>query len=154
MSWNANSKGRTSFIRFSALNEYNGERVIIVDSVGILLILYASAHIAYVGGSFRQGIHNVLEAAVYGIPVLFGPRHRNSHEPLMLVDGGGAFVINDSQELHRTLENLLTDEVARSTTGKRAEKFVQSHVGATDRFLEHLERHLNKGPDHLENRAR
>jgi len=147
-------EGRTSFIRFSALNEYNGERVIIVDSVGILLILYASAHIAYVGGSFRQGIHNVLEAAVYGIPVLFGPRHRNSHEPLMLVDGGGAFVVNDSQELFRTLENLLTDEVARSTTGKRAEKFVQSHVGATDRFLEHLERCLDKGPDHLENRAR
>ena len=143
-------EGRTSFIRFSALNEYNGERVIIVDSVGILLILYASANIAYVGGSFRQGIHNVLEAAVYGIPVLFGPRHRNSHEPLMLVDAGGAFVVNDSEELHRTMENLLLDEVARTTTGKRAEEFVQSHVGATDRFLEHLERHLQKGSDHAE----
>ncbi len=144
-------EGKTSFIRFSALNEYDGERVIIVDSVGILLILYASAHIAYVGGSFRQGIHNVLEAAVYGIPVLFGPRHRNSHEPLMLAEGGGAFVINDSQELHRTLENLLTDEAARTTTGKRAERFVQSHVGATDRFLEHLERYLQPGSDHAEN---
>ncbi|RPH34773.1 3-deoxy-D-manno-octulosonic acid transferase, partial [bacterium] len=143
-------EGRTSFIRFSALNAYNGERVIIVDSVGILLILYAYAHIAYVGGSFRQGIHNVLEAAVYGIPVLFGPRHRNSHEPLMLVEGGGAFVINDSQELYRTLENLLTDELARTITGKRAERFVQSHVGATDRFLKHLERYLHTGSDHAE----
>jgi 3-deoxy-D-manno-octulosonic-acid transferase len=146
-------EGRASSIRFSALNEYNGERVIIVDSVGILLILYASAHIAYVGGSFRQGIHNVLEAAVYGIPVLFGPRHRNSHEPLMLVDAGGAFVVNDSQELHRTLENLLVDELARTTTGKRAEDFVQSHVGATDRFLEHLERYLHAGSDHAETNA-
>ena len=147
-------QGRTTFIRFSALNEYSGERVIIVDSVGVLLILYASAHIAYVGGSFRQGIHNVLEAAVYGIPVLFGPRHRNSHEPLMLVDGGGAFVVNDSQELARALENLLTDEQARTTTGKRAEKFVQSHVGATDRFLEHLERYLHTGADQAETNAR
>ncbi len=143
-------EGRTSFIRFSALNEYNGERVIIVDSVGILMILYASAHIAYVGGSFRQGIHNVLEAAVYGIPVLFGPRHRNSHEPLMLVDAGGAFVVNDSEEFHRTMENLLVDDLARTTTGKRAEEFVQSHVGATDRFLEQLERYLHKRSDHAE----
>ncbi|HXX63282.1 MAG TPA: glycosyltransferase N-terminal domain-containing protein, partial [Bacteroidota bacterium] len=80
--------GRSSAIRFSALNEYAGERVIIVDSVGILMVLYASADIAYVGGSFRQGIHNVLEAAVYGIPVMFGPKHRNSHEPLMLLESG------------------------------------------------------------------
>jgi 3-deoxy-D-manno-octulosonic-acid transferase len=135
-------EGKAASIRFSALNEYNGERVIIVDSVGVLLILYASAHIAYVGGSFRQGIHNVLEAAVYGIPVLFGPRHRNSHEPLMLVEGGGAFVVNDSEELRRTLQNLLTDEVARVSTGERAAQFVQSHVGATKRFLTHLERYL------------
>jgi 3-deoxy-D-manno-octulosonic-acid transferase len=147
-------EGRTTFIRFSALNEYRGERVIVVDSVGILLILYASAHIAYVGGSFRQGIHNVLEAAVYGIPVLFGPRHRNSHEPLMLVEGGGAFVVNDSQELYRTLENLLTDEQARSATGKRAEKFVLSHVGATDRFLDHLGRYLHTRSDNAETMAR
>jgi 3-deoxy-D-manno-octulosonic-acid transferase len=147
-------EGKTTFIRFSALNEYNGERVIVVDSVGVLLILYAYAQIAYVGGSFRQGIHNVLEAAVYGIPVLFGPRHRNSHEPLMLVEGGGAFVVNDSEELHRTLENLLTDDVARATTGKRAERFVQSHVGATDRFLKHFERYLHPGSDHAETNAR
>lgn len=147
-------EGKTTYIRFSALNEYNGERVIIVDSVGILLILYAYAQIAYVGGSFRQGIHNVLEAAVYGIPVIFGPRHRNSHEPLMLVEGGGAFVVNDSEELHRSLENLLHDDVARGTTGKRAEKFVQSHVGATDRFLTHLERYLKTEKDHAETKER
>jgi len=72
----------------------------------------------------------------------------------MLVEVGGAFVINDSQELYRTLDNLLTDEVARRTTGNRAERFVQSHVGATNRFLEHLEPHLHKAPDHPETRAR
>jgi 3-deoxy-D-manno-octulosonic-acid transferase len=130
--------GKSSSIRFSALNEYRDERVIIVDSIGILLILYAYAHIAYVGGSFRQGVHNVLEAAVYGVPVLFGPRHRNSHEPLMLVGQGGAFVINDSRELYRTLDNLLSDELSRRSAGERAATFVQSNVGATDRFLQHL----------------
>jgi 3-deoxy-D-manno-octulosonic-acid transferase len=140
--------GRTEVLRFSALNEYKGERVILVDSIGILLILYASADIAYVGGSFRQGIHNVLEAAVYGIPVLFGPRHRNSHEPLLLVERGGGFVINDSRELFRLLQNLLTDDLARTTAGERAARFVASNVGATDRFLAQLQPYLSRLSSH------
>ena len=133
---------RASFIRFSSLNEYRGEQVIIVDSIGILLILYAYAHIAYVGGSFRQGVHNVLEAAVFGAPVVFGPRHRNSQEPLMLLEHGGAFVVSDTAEAYRTLKNLLEDEAARATAGERAMRFVQSNVGATERFLSHLEPYL------------
>ncbi len=137
--------GKAMSIRFSGLNEYAGENIIIVDSVGILLVLYALAHIAYVGGSFRQGIHNVLEAAVFGIPVIFGPRHRNSHEPIMLVECGGAFVVENSAEAHRTLQNLLEDGGARQASGERAAKFVESHTGATARFLEHLERRLPKG---------
>ncbi len=135
-------RNSTTFIRFSALNEYGGERVIIVDSIGILLILYACAGIAYIGGSFRQGIHNVLEAAVYGIPVVFGPRHRNSQEPLQLVERGGGFVVNDSDELYRTFKNLLEDNAARTTAGTRAGQFVQSSIGATEKFLQHLERYL------------
>ena len=126
-------------IRFSALNEYAGERVIIVDSVGILMVLYASAHLAFVGGGFRQGIHNVLEAAVYGIPVVFGPRHRNSQEPLQLVERGGAFVVNTADELERTLGNLLGSDAARSRSGECAMAFVSANTGATGRFLTYLE---------------
>jgi 3-deoxy-D-manno-octulosonic-acid transferase len=134
--------GKTSFIRFSHLNDYENERVIIVDSVGILLSLYKYAHIAYIGGSFKQGIHNVLEAAAYGIPVVFGPRHRNSQEPLMLVGHGGGFVVDDTKVLYRTLRNLLEDETARRTAGDRAAQFVQKNVGATDQILKHLERYV------------
>ena len=139
----ADLRGKTTFIRFSGLNEYGGEQVIIVDSIGILLTLYAYAQLAYVGGSFRQGVHNVLEAAVYGIPVLFGPRHRNSQEPLHLVEHGGGFVVNTTEELHRALDNLLNDDSARTVAGDRALKFVQSNIGATKRFLEHLEPYLH-----------
>jgi 3-deoxy-D-manno-octulosonic-acid transferase len=139
--------GQVESIRFSALNEYNGERVIIVDSIGILLVLYACAHLAYVGGSFRQGIHNVLEAAVYGIPVLFGPRHRNSHEPLMLVERGGAFVVSSAEELTRTAVNLLQDESARTTAGGRASAFVQANLGATQRILRFIEPHITRIQD-------
>ncbi len=144
-------EGHVRSIRFSALNEYGGEEVIIVDSVGILLVLYASAHLAYVGGSFRQGIHNVLEAAVYGIPVVFGPRHRNSHEPLQLVERGGAFVVNDAMDLERTLTNLLEDDTARITAGNRASAFVQSNLGATERICARLKPYLR--PTFPEKRA-
>lgn len=139
--------GQVETIRFSALNEYRGESVIIVDSIGILLVLYAYAHLAYVGGSFRQGIHNVLEAAVYGIPVLFGPRHRNSHEPLMLIERGGAFVVSTSEELARTVANLLQDDSARRTAGERASAFVQANLGATQRILRFIEPFLSRIKD-------
>ncbi len=134
--------GKAAFIRFSGLNEYKGESVIIVDSIGILLTLYAYADIAFVGGSFRQGVHNVLEAAVYGVPVVFGYRHRNSEEPLALVERGGGFIVHDSDELHRALANLLDNEMACTSAGERAAKFVLNNVGATDRFLQHLEAYL------------
>jgi len=137
--------GTNATLRFSALNEYAGEKVIIVDSIGILLVLYASAHIAYVGGSFRQGVHNVLEAAVYGIPVLFGPRHKNSQEPAGLVEAGGAFVINDARQLAASLTRLLTDEGARRKAGECAAGFVQRNTGATERVLEHIEPYLTGG---------
>ena len=135
----ARLEGVTSVLRFSALGSYAGERVLLVDSVGILMSLYAAAHVAYVGGSFRQGIHNVLEAAVYGIPVVFGPRHWNAREPLELLDHGGAFVVTTSAELTRTLRNLLADDHARRFAGWRAEQYVRSHTGATARVVERVE---------------
>ena len=131
--------GRISCIRFSALREYRDERVIIVDSIGILLTLYSYAHVAFVGGGFKQNVHNVLEAAVYGIPVLFGPRHWNSQEPIMLAGHGGGFVITDSGEMKRTLGNLLGDDLARAESGAKASRFVESHTGATDRVVEYLQ---------------
>jgi 3-deoxy-D-manno-octulosonic-acid transferase len=137
--------GAIPTLRFSALNEYAGEEVILVDSIGILLVLYASADIAYIGGSFRQGIHNVLEAAVYGIPVLFGPRHRNSQEPGALVEAGGAFVVSDHVDLAQTLHRLLGDDAARHAAGAAAAEFVQRNTGATDRVLRHLEPYLQPG---------
>jgi 3-deoxy-D-manno-octulosonic-acid transferase len=125
-------------LRFSALNDYNGENVIIVDSVGILMALYQYANVAYVGGSFRQGIHNVLEPAVYGIPVLFGPKHKNSQEALELVRQGGGFVVNDQQECYKTLRKLLDDKKTNSTAGSSAINLVKDNIGATERFIRYL----------------
>jgi 3-deoxy-D-manno-octulosonic-acid transferase len=125
-------------LRFSALNDFNGERIIIVDSVGILMPLYQYAELAYVGGSFKQGVHNVLEPSVYGIPVIYGPRHLNSQEAVELAKMGGGFVINDQQECYRTMRTLLGDKKARLTAGNEALKLVKKNIGATERFIEHL----------------
>jgi 3-deoxy-D-manno-octulosonic-acid transferase len=129
-------------IRFSALNDYNGERIIIVDSVGVLMTLYQYADVVYVGGSFRQGIHNVLEPAVYGIPVVYGPKHMNSQEAMELIRCGGGFVVNDQQECYRTLRILLDDKEANLKAGNKALKLVKENIGATERFIRHLEKVL------------
>ena len=131
-------------IRFSDLNDYSNENVILVDSIGILMSLYQYADVAYVGGSFRQGIHNVLEPAVYGVPVLYGPKHENSQEAVALAKRGGAFVVTTPEECYLELRKLFNDKKARVRAGSESERLVQENVGATHRFIEYLETALKK----------
>jgi 3-deoxy-D-manno-octulosonic-acid transferase len=131
-------EGRTSFIRFSEMNQYNNEKVILIDSVGVLVPLYRYAHIAYVGGSFRQGVHNVLEPAAFSLPVLYGPKHTNSQEAIALTHSGGGFVVEDEKDLYRILRTLLDNEAKRIEAGKKARQLVEQNLGATERFLKYL----------------
>jgi len=133
---------RTTTIRFSSLQDYNGERVIIIDCVGILLSVYACGHIAYVGGSFKPGVHNVLEAATYGIPVLFGPKIDNSQEAQELVRRGGGFVVGNKKNLYRRLRELLSDETKRRKAGEEALKLVRENIGATEKIISYIEKAL------------
>ena len=126
-------------IRFSELNDYAGEPIIIVDSIGILMALYQYADIAFVGGSFKQNVHNVLEPAVYGMPVLYGPKHGNSQEAAILARRGGGIVVEDHQEMYRVLRTLLQDSKAREVVGKNSLELVRENAGATQRFLSYLE---------------
>ena len=101
--------GGLSSIRFSQIVSYDAEKVVIVDSVGILVSLYQYAHIVYVGGGFGEGVHNVLEPAVYGVPVLIGPNHGNSHEAMELIKREGLIAVEDAAGLSAQLERLLAD---------------------------------------------
>ena len=130
--------GKINTIRFSHLNNYNGEQIIIVDSIGILLTLYTYAHVAYVGGSFKQNIHNVLEAAVYGIPVLFGPKIETSQEAKKLLDIGGGIMINNKREAYRNLRKLFSDESLRIKCGKISSDYVRMNIGATEKILQEI----------------
>ncbi|MFQ5798972.1 MAG: 3-deoxy-D-manno-octulosonic acid transferase [Bacteroidota bacterium] len=135
--------GQTTVIRFSNLNDYDGEKTILVDSVGVLLSLYAYADVAIVGGGFHQGVHNVLEPAVFGIPVLFGPKHTNSREAILLVERGGGIAVENQRDLFRRLRSLLEHEKKRKEVGKRAQQLVKDNLGGTERILRHLEPYLS-----------
>jgi 3-deoxy-D-manno-octulosonic-acid transferase len=134
--------GKISAIRFSHLNNYKGEKVIIVDSIGILLTLYTYAQVAYVGGSFKQNIHNVLEAAVYGIPVLFGPKIDTSQEAKKLLENGGGILINNKRDAYRNLRRLFSDENYRNNSGKISYNYVRKNIGATEKIVQEILRVL------------
>jgi len=131
-------QGKYESIRFSLLNNYRGERVIIIDSIGVLLKLYTYAHVAYVGGSFKQGIHNVLEPAVYGIPVLYGPKHENSQEAVHLKEIGGGICVRNKKEAYKNLRLIFSNEQLREKTGKICYDYVKVNTGATARILNEI----------------
>jgi 3-deoxy-D-manno-octulosonic-acid transferase len=128
--------GKLKTIRFSHLNSYADERIIIVDSIGILLTLYTYADVAYVGGSFKQNIHNVLEAAVYGVPVIFGPKIQNSQEAKKLAEIGGGIVVHNKKQAYKNLRKLFGDDDFRKQAGKISTNYVHSNIGATQKILD------------------
>ncbi|NTW53119.1 MAG: 3-deoxy-D-manno-octulosonic acid transferase [Chlorobiaceae bacterium] len=107
------------------------KQVLVVDQTGYLAELYAIASIAYVGGAFGINVHNTIEPAVHGIPVLFGPRHGNSPEAAGLIEAGAATVVNDQRELQDALERFVTDPGYLKKSGAKAAAFVQERLGAT-----------------------
>ncbi len=131
--------GLLKTIRFSHLNSYTDERVIIIDSIGILLTLYTYANVAFVGGSFKQNIHNVLEAAVYGIPIMFGPKINNSHEAKELLKRGGGLMVRGKREAYRRMRSLFSDKELREARGKISMEYVQKSIGATDKIIGEIE---------------
>lgn len=129
-------------IRFSYMNNYDGERVIIVDSIGILLTLYTYAHAAFVGGSFKQNVHNVLEAAVYGIPVIMGPKIYNSQEAKELANKGGGIIVQNQKQMYRNLRMLFMNESLRKEKGEISLNYVEENLGATSKILNEIYKSL------------
>lgn len=106
-------------------------KYLIIDCYGLLSSLYRYADAAYVGGGFGVGIHNINEAAVYGIPVVFGPNHGKFKEASDLINAGGAFCVNNAGETDAVLEKLLSDNAWRKRCGVAAGKYISSGQGAT-----------------------
>lgn len=115
-----------------------GVDCIIVDSFGLLSSIYRYGDIAYIGGGFGAGIHNILEAAVYGIPVIFGPKFQKFKEARDLLALGGAFTISDKDSFDSRMNDLLSYPELRIEAGKLAGEFVSGHAGVTERILNEI----------------
>ena len=124
------------------MNNYNNEQIILVDSIGILLSLYSYADVAFVGGGFKNSIHNVLEAAVYGVPVIFGPKIENSKEARDLITNGGGILVKTKQAMYRNLRTLLNDDESRNQKGKAALDYVKRNVSATSKIIEEIYKYI------------
>jgi 3-deoxy-D-manno-octulosonic-acid transferase len=114
--------------------------VLIIDNMGMLSRLYRYAQITYVGGGFGgAGIHNILEAAVYAKPVLFGPVHYKSREARQLLEYGGAFTFENALEAEKVIEELLGDPEKLALAGKTAGNYVEAEAGATAKILDYIQ---------------
>lgn len=110
-------------------------RVMIIDRMGILADIYSYAEIAFVGGSFKGKVHNVLEPAVYGIPVVTGPFIKNSTEALMLQQKGALFVVENEEKFYHIFNKLRIEETLREECGKKANEFVLSRTHVSEKIL-------------------
>jgi 3-deoxy-D-manno-octulosonic-acid transferase len=120
-------------ISFSKVTEAEIDRfqVLIIDSVGLLSSLYRYGNIAYIGGGFGVGIHNILEAATFGLPVIFGPNYKKFKEALDLSFEGGAISISNFDELRKALNNLINMKDEREKTSDICRNYVAKNVGST-----------------------
>lgn len=132
-----------SYVRYSQLKEDDAyelrpeTRVLIIDNIGMLSSLYQYGKIAYIGGGFGVGIHNTLEAAAFGLPVIFGPNYKRFLEARMLIAEKAAFSIKNEDELLKRM-NELQDRNLRDESGGAAKKLVQNNTGATDAIFSYL----------------
>jgi len=135
-------------IRYSEANENNiiEAMVLIIDNIGLLSSLYRYADIAYIGGGFGKGIHNTLEAATFGMPVLFGPNYKKFREAIDLVKLGAAFPVNSSKELTDIVNDLFIDQNKLNHLSEIAKNYVNNNKGATDIIIDkinHLQTSFN-----------
>jgi len=115
------------------LSQYN---VFIIDTIGLLTKIYSYGTIAYVGGGFgNPGIHNILEPATFGMPIVIGPNYYNFAEAVSLVELKGCIVISDFQELKAAFDQLLTDKLFYKEKSEICRSFIQNNKGATETIM-------------------
>lgn len=111
---------------------------VIIDCFGLLSSLYRYGTMAMIGGGFGAGIHNLNEAAVYGIPVIFGPEHRKFPEAAALIDCGAGFEVRNCEDFNRVADTMTGDDDCRTEAGRAAERFISDNIGATPKIYHDL----------------
>ena len=124
-------------IRYTQATEENVQQAdcLIIDCYGLLSSIYRYGEISYIGGGFGVGIHNVLEAAVYGIPVIFGPNNKKFREAQHLLANKGGFEINGYEGFETLMDKFLADEAYLKQSGKSAGDYVKNNSGAMEKIM-------------------
>ena len=112
--------------------------VLLIDRIGILAIAYSAGQVAFVGGSFGPGVHSVLEAAVHGVPVIVGPRFKNSPEAMALFDEKILTSVGDAESCQKALAKFFLNSVLRQSRGAQHRDFVLAHSGASAQMIDKL----------------
>ena len=138
---------RSSFssIRYSKLtsSDYN-QQVLIIDNIGMLSQLYRFANYAYIGGGFSDGLHNILEAAVYEIPVFFGNKdYQRFKEAIDLIDLGAAFPVGSYPELAAVFKDLAGDDERKREITSILATYLSENKGASKKIITHLEEFMS-----------
>ena len=118
-------------------------RVMIIDSIGKLSEIYQYGTLAYIGGGFGVGIHNTLEAATYGIPVIFGPNYQRFREAVELKELGCAFPVQNANDCSKVVNLMLTDKTSYAACASSAREYVIQNAGATDKVIEKAGEYLS-----------
>ena len=127
-------------LKFSEANNKNisSYNILLIDSIGILSSLYKYGNLAYIGGGFGVGIHNTLEAATFGLPVVFGPNYKRFQEACDLIELSLGFSIKNFKEFESIFNKMLTDENFRTECGKNASKYINKMRGGTEKIISQL----------------
>lgn len=142
--WEQTLAGQTlrySTYQASGFDFANIENVqyLLIDNVGMLSSLYRYGQVAYIGGAFGAGLHNILEAATFGLPIFFGNKnYEKFQEAIDLTQQKGAWAIGDTAEFQRKLEEILTNPAARKKSGANNRTYVQTRTGATDAVMQRV----------------
>ena len=130
----------TPALRYSkaTLENVQNYRVLIIDGYGLLSSIYRYATVAYVGGGFGVGIHNVPEAAVYGIPVIIGPNHQRFAEAVALMENGGCKNIENAEDFTAIMDDFLANPSHIAAAGSAAGRYINQNAGATPVIYEHV----------------
>ncbi len=132
-------KGSTRYSSLSNTGTNGNGHVLIIDNIGMLSRLYHYADITYVGGGFGAGIHNILEAAVHGKPVIFGPEYGKFREAIDMLELGAAFTVSSALELEKTASELFENDALRQEAAEKAIQYVRSKAGATGKIMAYIQ---------------
>ncbi len=123
--------------RYSQIDENTNEEndILIIDNIGILSLVYQYGEIAYIGGGFGKGIHNILEAATFGLPIVFGPKYQKFQEAIELINIGRAVAINNYNSLRIAIDKLLNDQGSFQKASLACKALIQDSKGATEIIL-------------------